>query len=238
MVMVSIMGALVLFFLSGIIKDQEVLNIFGLNALLVMVASYVSLSLIMYKLFDFKSDIKGAYERDLAHVGAIIRSTATFNKVSLLQADELLDKPVELPPSSKRILAFLSYGCSSIVKALHSDKTFILIEEDDFVHPLSAKQHLSLQILTYETIVISQKVIKSNKLNPTSNPIPYAAYLFRMASLHNNPKDKDVQEKALLLWQQCRSLSLSSEFRTHSLQTIQEFEGTPETWIREINNLK
>jgi hypothetical protein len=59
-----------------------------------------------------------------------------------------------------------------------------------------------------------------------------------MASLHNNPENKDVQERALILWRDGRNLDLVFRLRVCAMQQIETFADIPDAWVEELAELQ
>jgi hypothetical protein len=58
-----------------------------------------------------------------------------------------------------------------------------------------------------------------------------------MASLHNNPENRDVQEKALLCWETSRSLKLTLRLRESTIKELRSYNNLPDSWVEEIIKL-
>jgi hypothetical protein len=226
-----------------------------INFIQLVIVSAVSYLLAMgvIKWVTFSSSthhLSKAFKQDLGYVGfegtlgyyynnkdrAIYKNSNLIPPVVLSATNPTQNKP------SNFFKAFLGYGFLT----LSSTKTVSSLPSigGNPLYPSSrptsyaygANNH-NIKRLVFRTIQITKKVMKEEDCNPLINPVPYAAYLFRMASLRNNPENKNVQKKALLLWRDNRNLELTFKIRSLSLEDLQSYDGYPDSWVEEISSL-
>jgi hypothetical protein len=182
-------------------------------------------------------------EHDLRYVG-FIRAIEDFmgEEVSLSESSRGLivlgtHEPTKLKPAN-RIKAFLFYGFASTFRQELSNETHINELgniKQNFINASSRKHYV--RSLVFRTIKSSRKVLRNKALSSYDNPNLYAAYLFRMASLHGNPEDKDVQEKALILWQDKRDLKITTRLRECTITDLKTYKDLPDNWVLELFQL-
>lgn len=139
-----------------------------------------------------------------------------------------------LPPN--RVKAFLSYG----FKTLRRLESFEKISEEEYDSILKGFYNMNykdrLRKLTFQSIQESTKILKKENCSKLRQ-IPLSAYLFRTASVNLDARDKENQEKAILLWKGQRDLDLVFELRDHSLEKLKAYENLPDSWVKEVNAL-
>jgi hypothetical protein len=182
--------------------------------------------------------IRNEFLNDLRYVGFSQEDSDPFFTTTLPNhADrkrlKLRKSTVSKPTGT--IKALFDYGFFILIRSANPKGKRIVNKSGQFSIRTSERVIIekSLEAFLFRTIFISKWLFLVKRLKSNINPVPYAAYLFRMASLHNNPENKDVQEKALLLWKDKRSLELTFKLRFHTLEGIRNLNDIPESWIEE-----
>jgi hypothetical protein len=260
-VFIVMLNGVFITFSSGVIKNTAILLILPLMIIagialiilpllttFVMIGSALSKNIakasqqdLRYIGFTNPEDDYVAYKsfREQTSEATEERTRAFYHLTGIGWVRDLDDRIEAGAKASKRLDAFFSYGFMSLFVKL--GKHTVIHNRDGRMAPDDSGRFIESELiptLMFKTIWATQKIIRQKKLNGTSNPIPYAAYLFRMASLHNNPENKDVQERALLLWKDERSLTLAFQLRDWELSLLESFTGVPDEWINEFNETR
>jgi hypothetical protein len=230
---VSLVAPLItgIFFLKDPIVNL-ILNI----ALYIIVAFHVSIIFTLHKLFNNKKEFNEVFLHDLGYVG-FLSPYADMSGAVFIHRDFGLFDPLYDEPFPDRKKAFRSYGYFIRFKKLHSVASFINYEGKIGAMEVEQLRNKLLQVLVWKTIKIAKELEVKYNLDTTINPIPLAAYLFRTSSVHNNPESREPQNKALLLWQNNRSLTLAFELRDYATEVIEGVIDLPDRWIKDVAEL-
>jgi hypothetical protein len=210
-----------------------------LSASLLFIIALVmgSLSFITFWIMKKPQGAGGTLLHDLEYIGfcyPTVNSQPTYFGLPLVSFSFLRISPPTIKKPANHIKSFFSYGLFRIVKKLSTVKGFINKEGRISSTQLDLdKDKGILQSFLSRTLKVSRKIMR--KYESEYDIAPYAAYLFRMASIDLNPEDKEIQKKALVLWQAGLDLELIFRLRSYSLEDIIIMANLPSSWIKEID---